>query len=185
MAQSLSLPAPTAFHEDLMVVWRMTTGSTVRRVISCLHTPGLHALGCYRFGRWLSAQSVMARILLEPFHFLWFRHVRIAWGIEIGRSAQIGPGCYIGHFGGIIISGNATMGARVYISQGVTIGEHRGCPTLGDDVYLGPGAKLYGKITIGNNVMIGPNAVVHKDVEENAVVAAPECVVLSHRGWRR
>jgi acetyltransferase-like isoleucine patch superfamily enzyme len=96
---------------------------------------------------------------------------------------------HIGHFGGITI-GPATIGRRCSISQGVTIGvsgrgEKEGLPTIGDEVYLGPGAKLFGKITIGHSVKIGANAVVYKDVEDNAVIAAPGFIVLSHEGNKR
>ena len=131
----------------------------------------------------------MIRCALEPLYIVLLHRVRTKWGIEISRSASIGPSCYIGHFGGITI-GPAIIGRRCSISQGVTIGvsgrgEKEGLPTIGDDVYLGPGAKLFGKITIGHNVKIGANAVVYKDVEDNAVIAAPGFIVLSHEGNKR
>ena len=43
-------------------------------------------------------------------------------------------------------------------------------PTIGDNVYIGPGAKIFGKISIGNNVKIGANAVVLKDAPDNAIL---------------
>jgi serine O-acetyltransferase len=49
-------------------------------------------------------------------------------------------------------------------------GEKHGAPTIGNNVYIAPGAKVFGKIHIGDNAMIGANAVVHKDVPDNAVV---------------
>jgi serine O-acetyltransferase len=118
-----------------------------------------------------------------------FHRIRTKWGIEISRSASIGPGCYIGHFGGIVV-GPAIIGRHCSISQGVTIGvsgrgEHEGLPTIGDNVYLAPGAKLFGKISIGHNVKVGANAVVYKDVSNNAVVAAPGFIILSHEGNQR
>jgi len=75
------------------------------------------------------------------------------------------------HFG----SGANRKGKGVSISQLVTIGisvqgEKRGAPTIGDDVYIAPGAKLLGKIHIGNNVKIDANVVVRKDIPENATV---------------
>lgn len=51
------------------------------------------------------------------------------------------------------------------------IGSNKNRPTIGDYVAFGPGAKAFGKITIGNNVFVAPNAVVTKDVEPNRVVA--------------
>src|SRR5262245_24284971 len=93
-------------------------------------------------------------------------------GIELPRPTSLGPGLYIGHFGGITISRHAKIGMRCSISQNVTIGvsgqgEKGGAPVIGDDVYIGPGARLFGKITIGDNAKIGANAVIHRDIPPN------------------
>lgn len=53
---------------------------------------------------------------------------------------------------------------------------------IGENVYIGPGAKVFGKITIGNNVAIGANAVVTKDVPDNAVVAGIPSKILNMNG---
>ena len=94
---------------------------------------------------------------------------------------------YIGHFGGIIISGGAVIGRNCNISQGVTIGiagkgKNRGIPIIGEGVYIGAGAKLIGKIHVGNNVAIGANAVVTKDVPDNAVVGGIPAKIISMNG---
>ena len=91
------------------------------------------------------------------------------------KNIQIGEGFYIGHFGGITISYATKIGKNFILSQQVTIGisgkgEKRGCPIIGDNVYIAPGAKLFGKIKVGNNVRIGANAVVHEDIPDNATV---------------
>ena len=109
-------------------------------------------------------------------YLLLYRRVRIKWGIEIPRSAQIGPGLFIGHAGGIVIASEARIGSNLNLSHQVTIGlsgqgEKRGYPVIGDNVYIAPGAKVFGKIRIGNGVKIGANAVVYKDVPDGAVVA--------------
>jgi serine O-acetyltransferase len=130
----------------------------------------------------------MIRVFLEPLYLFLSHRVRTRWGIEIDRSAVIGPGCYIGHYGGITISGLATIGRHFNISQQVTLGlsgkgTKEGAPTIGNDVYIGPGAKLYGKIRVGNNVKIGPNAVVYRDIPDDAVVALePGYKILSFKG---
>ncbi|HTN65138.1 MAG TPA: serine acetyltransferase, partial [Burkholderiaceae bacterium] len=99
--------------------------------------------------------------------------VKIVWGIELPRGATIGPGLYIGHFGGITISPDAVLGRNCNVSQGITIGySGRGVPVIGDNVYIAPGARVFGKISVGSNVKIGANAVVHKDVPDNAVVVS-------------
>lgn len=78
---------------------------------------------------------------------------------------------------GIFISGGAKIGKNCVIFQQVTIGSNtlsdsssRGAPTIGDNVYIGAGAKIIGNVTIGNNVRIGANAVVVTDVPDNSVV---------------
>ena len=94
---------------------------------------------------------------------------------------------YIGHFGGIIVSGGAKIGEYCNLSQGVTIGfagrgEKRGCPTIGDRVYVATGAKVLGAITIGNDVAIGANAVVAKDLPDNAVAVGVPAKIISYDG---
>lgn len=99
----------------------------------------------------------------------------IKFGIEIHPNTQIGYGFYIGHFGAIVINEKTIIGNNCNISQGVTIGqinrgEKQGTPTIEDEVYIGPGAKIIGKINIGHNSAIGANAVVIKDVLPNTTV---------------
>ncbi|WP_260267260.1 serine O-acetyltransferase [Pediococcus parvulus] len=55
-------------------------------------------------------------------------------------------------------------------------------PIIGDNVYIGPGAKLFGKIHIGNNCAIGANAVVNKNVPDNVTVAGIPAKIINHRG---
>jgi serine O-acetyltransferase len=109
------------------------------------------------------------------------------FGIQIGYEVEMGSGFYIGHFGTIIISSSAVVGNNCNISQGVTIGrtnqgERAGAPTIGDNVYIGPGAKVFGNIKIGDNVAIGANAVVTKDVDPGVVVAGVPARILSNKG---
>jgi len=114
-------------------------------------------------------------------------HYVYKFGISISHRAQIGSGFNIGHFGGIVINPNAIIGKNCNISQGVTIGQvnrgpNKGAPVLGDNVYIGPGAKIIGKIVIGDNVAIGSNCVVTKDVLDNSVVVGIPGKVISDKG---
>lgn len=160
---------------DILRTCRYIQGGTFRKILSCFRSPGVHAVVILRFGQWLLKQNLLIRVLLEPLYLLQFHRIRSRWGIEIPRQTEIGEGLYIGHFGGIIISPQTIMGKNINLSQQVTIGvagegNNRGCPVLGDNVYIAPGAKLFGKIRIGNNVKIGANAVVYKDIPDNAIV---------------
>jgi serine O-acetyltransferase len=115
------------------------------------------------------------------------RRYMFKFGIQIPYATVIGPGFYIGHFCTIVISSTTVIGKNCNISQGVTIGlrtrgEKRGSPTIGDNVFIGPGAKIFGNIRIGNNVAIGANAVVTKDVEDHQVVAGVPAKVISQEG---
>ena len=61
-----------------------------------------------------------------------------------------------------------------------------GIPVIGDDVYIAPGARVFGRIRVGNNVKIGPNTCVYRDVPDNAVlVLDPGYVILSYKGNRQ
>jgi serine O-acetyltransferase len=191
---SASPPARSSFasivKEDFWRTYELTRGSVIKRVISCYRSPGLHAVFIHRFGQWLKRKSVLLRMLLEPIHLILFHRIRSKWGIEISRSAEIGEGFYIGHYGGITISGLTRIGKNVNISQLVTIGvsgegEKRGAPIIGDNVYIAPGAKIFGKIHVGNNVKIGANAVVYQDIPDNAVVVLdPGYKIISLKGNR-
>ena len=76
---------------------------------------------------------------------------------------------------GIIVSHNAVIGENVTIFHQVTIGEGKGgAPTIGNNVYIGAGAKIIGGIKIGNNVNIGANCVVCMDVPDNCTVVLPK-----------
>ena len=61
-------------------------------------------------------------------------------------------------------------------------GDKRGAATIGNGVYIGPGAKIVGKVTIGDNVAIGANAVVTKDIPANSVVAGVPAKIISYKG---
>jgi serine O-acetyltransferase len=83
-----------------------------------------------------------------------------------------GPGLSL-HFYSIGINGYAKIGANCRISPGVNIGEKAGgaglAPKIGDNVYIGPGAKLFGDITIADGIAIGANAVVNKSFLEPGI----------------
>jgi serine O-acetyltransferase len=116
-----------------------------------------------------------------------FTRCRFRYGISIPFDAEIGPGFYIGHFGGIVVNGASRVGRNCNISHGVTLGQtnrgpRQGCPVLGDRVYIGPGAKVIGAVKVGDGAAIGANAVVTRDVPPNAVVAGAPARVVSMNG---
>ncbi|MGB9688650.1 serine O-acetyltransferase [Thermogutta sp.] len=127
------------------------------------------------------------RYVIYPFAKLYLRRLRYKLGISIPPETQIGSGFYIGHFGGIVVNERCIIGKNCNLSHGVTLGQvnrgpRKGCPIIGDNVYIGPGAKIIGAVRVGNNVAIGANCVVTKDVPDNAVVVGVPGKIISFRG---
>ena len=97
----------------------------------------------------------------------------------LGDSANTGAGFLLIHGYGTVINGAVKIGKNCTILHGVTIGTNTyGCPTIGDNVYIGAGAILIGNIHIGNNVKIGAGAVVVDDVPDNSTVVGPKACVI-------
>lgn len=102
------------------------------------------------------------------------------------RPNVFGKGLSIAHVGPVIVNDYAKIGDYCRIHVGVNIGatvdKPKDAPIIGNNVYIGPGAKIYGKIVIGNNVAIGANAVVNKDVPDNVTVAGVPAKIVSNKG---
>lgn len=117
----------------------------------------------------------------------WLRGLSLKLGVYIDITTDIGPGLYLPHPCGIIVNRRCRIGANCNLSQHVTLGvksrePRAGCPTLGDRVYVGPGAVLIGAIQVGNDAAVGANAVVTRDVPDQGVVAGVPAALLSLRG---
>ena len=105
--------------------------------------------------------------------------------IQIPYTAKIGEGFYIGHYGRLIINGDAVLGKNVNIATGVTIGQEsrgkrEGVPTISDNVWIGTNAVIVGKITIGTDVLIAPNSFVNFDVPDHSIVVGNPAKII-HR----
>jgi serine O-acetyltransferase len=103
------------------------------------------------------------------------RHYSYKYGFQIPKETKIGEGLFLGHFGTVVINKDSIIGKNCNIAHGVTIGQvnlgrFKGCPRIGDKVWIGTGAVLVGNIVIGNNVLIAPNSYVNFDVPENSLV---------------
>lgn len=115
-----------------------------------------------------------------------FHRLSVKLGFDIPMNA-IGPGMKINHRGTLVINGNARIGKWCDIHPGVCVGDNpvlsgngekiTNVPIVGDYVFLGPGAKLFGSIIVGDNVMVSANAVVNSDVENDKVVFGNPMVV--------
>lgn len=145
--------------------------------------PGFKFMFWFRIGQFFFNKNRFLYYLLRiKNHFL-----QIKYGIQIPLSTKIGKGFYIGHFGGIVISGNAVIGDNCNISHNITIGYsprgfNKGIPVLGNNVYIGPGSIVIGKVLIGDDVAIGSNSVVTKNIENKSVVVGIPGKVISFKG---
>ena len=127
------------------------------------------------------------RYTLYPIARLLLRKYTYKFGMSIPFETEIGSGFYIGHFGGIFVHPHCRIGKNCNLSQGVTLGQsnrgkNMGVPRIGDNVYIGPGAKIVGAVKVGDNVAIGANCVVTKDVPDYGVVAGVPGKVISWAG---
>ncbi len=101
-----------------------------------------------------------------------FRKISVRLGYSIPINV-FGPGLSLPHRGNIIINPKTKIGSNCRIHVGVNIGAHKDlAPVIGDNVYIGPGAILFGDIKIGNNVTIGANATVNKSFDQDNITIA-------------
>jgi len=126
----------------------------------------------------------------SPIHVilrLALRRLTVRYGYEIPLATEIGPGLLLRHAGPIVVNGDAVLGRNVNLNTGVVIGKsfrgpRAGVPRIGNQVYVGPGAKVIGAITVGDDVAIGANAVVSRDVADHEVVGGIPARVISTDG---
>jgi serine O-acetyltransferase len=152
-----------------------------------INKAGFRTLLVYRFGQWrMTINSKLLRYPCSFFYRLMEKHVRFKYGIELPYTTIIGDRLKFEHQHCIVIHGNAVIGSDCIIRQGVTIGNKTmdkpyEAPIIGDNVNIGAGAKILGKIKIGNNVQIGANAVVITDIPDNSTVAGIPAKVISKK----
>ncbi len=149
--------------------------------------PGMLATALYRFGHWAYQQGGLKGRCYRLLRELVKRPVEVLTGIHITPTAHIGPGLYIGHFGGVVVGADCVIGANCNLGHDTLIaasgrGERWGAPRLGDRVNVTCGGRVLGPVCVGDDVMIGVNVVVAADVPARAVLAAAPPIVLSHRG---
>lgn len=148
--------------------------------------------GSFKYTFWMrtcryTGSRALLKYSLYPLARVMLHHYGFKFGIDIPFTTRIGSGFYIGHFCGIFVNEDCVVGKNCNISQGVTLGKanrgrNKGCPVIGDNVYIGPGAKIVGAIRIGNHVAIGANCVVTHDVPDHGVVAGVPGKVISSAG---
>jgi len=152
--------------EDIAVVFERDPAA--RSTFEVVTTyPGFHAMTIHRFAHrlWRIEWKWLARFV--SFIGRWLT------GIEIHPGASIGRRVFIDHGMGVVIGETAEIGDDCTLYHGVTLGgtswnKGKRHPTLKSGVVIGAGAKILGPITVGTGARVGSNAVVVKDVPDNA-----------------
>ena len=164
-------------------------GQTGRRAFwsAYLREPGFRFTCYLRKTAHYSSRKKSFAVIAYLYNRVLYHHYRFRYGFDISPTTRIGPGLYIGHFGGVVISPHAVLGANVNIAHGVTIGAasrgpRTGAPTLEDRVWVGANAVLVGNIVIGHDALISPGAYVNFDVPPMAVVLGNPGKVISSEG---
>ena len=138
--------------------------------------PGVKAVFFHKVASFfhIAGFPLLARIISQA--------VRFFTGIEIHPGAKIGKNLFIDHGMGVVIGETSEIKDNVTIYHMVTLGgispstnsdnqrDAKRHPTLEDNVVIGSGAQVLGPVMIGKNAKVGANAVVTKDVPENAVM---------------
>ena len=167
----------------------MSRPSLSQKILVILESQGIWYLISYRIGRYVRKDFKVPflrsifKIVTHVAHFV----LTVVTKIEISFDVDIKGGFYIGHFGYIVVNPTVKIGSNCNISQGCVIGEGgrgslRGTPVIGNQVYIAPGAKIFGPITIGDNVAVGANAVVNDSIPDNAVVVGIPGKIVSYKG---
>ena len=162
-----------------------------KSVLSIVLTyPGVKAVFFHKLAHffYVAGFDLIARIISQT--------IRFFTGIEIHPGAKIGKNLFIDHGMGVVIGETSKIGDNVTIYHAVTLGgsspsidserqrHEKRHPTIGNDVVIGSGAQVIGPVNVGNGARIAANAVVVKDVPENAtMVGIPaKAVKLENKG---
>lgn len=168
-------------------LFRYMTSCTFKAFCRAWFIPGFRYTFFLRWCNYLNKKKYL--IMIYPIFRILLRHYTFKYGIEIPYKTKIGPGLYIGHFGGTRINVFAQVGKNVNLSPEVIIavGYNKKTaqfeyPIIGDYVYIGNNAKILGGVKIGDRAMIGVSSVVTKDIPENSVAVGSPSKIISYDG---
>ena len=153
---------------------------------SSLSNGGFWAVAVYRFGVWSDTQAAPLRSLLIFAYNRLSSLVSLFTGVHLDRRTRIGQGFHIIHTGAIRVHPDATIGDRVGIMHGTTLGMNigrEGAPQIGNDVLISTGATILGPVEIGNGAMIAANSLVVSNIPENTTaIGVPARIMPSSKG---
>jgi hexapeptide transferase family protein len=128
-----------------------------------------------KFQKWMRRYQDTNSIILKKLYKILFVYYRRKNLIDISGDINIGGGLYVGHPYCIVINPKVIIGKNCNIHKNVTIGQEnrgkrKGCPVIGNNVWIGVNATIIGKIVIGEDVLIAPNSYVNFDVPSHSIV---------------
>jgi len=160
--------------------------SDYKRHDSSILNPALWAVLNYRFGVWsLSVRFVPLHWLTSKIYGLNAFLILITSGIRLHREVKIGKDLHLVHMGNIHIHPLSVIGDRCGIQQDVTLGtnmERYGAPIIGNDVYIGAGAKILGAVTVGDGARVAANSLVITDVPPGATAIGVPARMMKYSG---
>ena len=139
-----------------------------------------------RLAEYYKNQHGYISYLLRLYYYSRLRKYGRITGFQIPPNT-IGKGITIWHWGPIIVNPSVRIGNNCTLYPGVLIGhkeEGLPAPQIGDNVFIGSGAKIIGDVFIGDYVIIGPNTVIVKDVPSNSVVVGNPARIVRQNGRR-
>lgn len=183
----------TEFELNIMITDKTSYRAYIHRDLKAY---GLKKVSFYNYFR---MEQVRFQLRLRKIEYLynvryeqrWCR-LRLFWlefmnhrlGVRLGFTIPknvFGPGLCIVHHGTIVVSPKAEVGENCRIHPCTSIGDYNGAPHIGNNIYIGPGAKIFGNIQIGNNVAVGANAVVNSNVPDDVTVGGIPARILSKK----
>lgn len=135
-----------------------------------------------RFLKYLRKSQFCNNSILLIYYKWKLKRYRLRFGLEVPPETKIGKGLYIGHPYNITINPHAILGDYCNIHKGVLVGaenrgKRKGCPHIGNRVWIGINAAIVGNITIGDDVLIAPNSYVNCDIPSHSIVFGNPCIV--------
>jgi len=126
----------------------------------------------YKHAKFLRKAEYAAnnRKLSRVWHLFRLLRIQTRYGISIPLNV-LEEGFEMAHLGSVIINAGAHIGKNAKLHPGVCVGANRDmAPRIGDNVYLGPGAKVFGDIVLANDIQVGANAVVTKSCTKDGAI---------------
>ena len=163
--------------DDLRADYRRHGGS--------LRNPAFWAIATYRFGNWADDLPGPLRWVGGKVYGVSLLWVEMTSGILFNREVRVGADFHLVHAGNIKIHPGAVIGDRVGIMHDVTIGttpERNGAPVIGNDVFIGAGAKVLGPVKIGDRARIAANSLVVSDVPPDTTAIGVPAKILRYTG---